>query len=172
MAKWYVTGQGKGCLFQLHVVNLFPSKSETWVLVDGPLREGSRWSVILAETCFVCLQIVLKVFVLFSPVHRKEQRLYFSVVLHNISKGFSQAYVPGAFFTFMPHILLFFCYFLTYFWVSQLPLSWHVHTEEVVPRPVLEEVLVQAVLSCESPQFGICVVPIHSAVSIAENAHC
>lgn len=25
--------------------------------------EGNRWSVILAETCFVCLEIVLKVFV-------------------------------------------------------------------------------------------------------------
>lgn len=45
------------------------------------------------------------------------------------------------------------------------------HTKEVVPRPVLEgEVLVQALLSCESLQFGIFVAPIYSAVSIAENA--
>lgn len=59
-------------------------------------------------------------FVFFNPVHRKEQRLCFSVVFCNISKGFSQAHVSGAFFTFMLYILLVLCYFLTDFCLSQL----------------------------------------------------
>lgn len=44
--------------------------------------EGNRWSVILAETCFVCLEIVLKVFVgfvwvFFYPVHRRVTEIMF-----------------------------------------------------------------------------------------------
>lgn len=47
----------------------------------------------------------------------------------------------------------------------------HTHTKEVVPGPVLEgEVVVQAVLSCESLWFGIFVALIYCIISVAENA--
>lgn len=122
LANWYVAGQGKSCGFHVDV-NLFPSKPETWVLVDSPMTEGNRWSVILVETWFFVYKLYCKFLVFFfvwlgfffHPVHREEQGLWFSVVLCNISKGFSQAHVPGAFFTFMSHILLILCYFSHWF---------------------------------------------------------
>jgi len=96
------------------------------------MTEGNRWSVILAKTCFVHLQIVLKVFVcvvfFFSLQCTESNRDCFSVVLNNVSKGFSQAHVPGAFFTFLSHILLVLCCFLADCCISQLPLLTHAHT--------------------------------------------
>lgn len=116
---------------------------------------------------FLVVAVWLGLFVS-NPVHRKEQRSCFSVVLHNISKDFPQAHVPGVFLP-LCHTFVWFRIIFSLIFVSLRHL--HIHTKEVVPGPVLEgEVVVQAVLSCESLWFGIFVAPIYSVISIAENA--
>lgn len=86
--------------------------------------EGNRWSVILAETCFVCLEIVLKVFVgfvwgfFFIQCTEGLQKLCFSVVLHSILKGFSQAHVPGAFYF---CVMYYFIFLLIFVFLSFYP---------------------------------------------------
>lgn len=91
--------------------------------------EGNRWSVTLAETCFVCLEIVLKVFVGFVWVslvllvffytgHRKvSEILFFSSTPRHFKRLLASSH-PRSFFTSVSHILLILCCFLNDFCLS------------------------------------------------------